>query len=110
MPSSADTVDSGVGGYGCVDEGDVDREEREERDNARSVYGLWRSWLGAFKEGSSCSSSPNTPYLFVPLSPSLPSGELCYGPENGEGELDSERHSLSLVRVFSPPNVHRQPF
>ena len=46
MPSSADTVDSGVRGYGCVDEGDVDREEREERDNARSVYGVWRSWLG----------------------------------------------------------------
>jgi len=46
MPSSADTVNSGFRGYGCVDEGDVDREEREERDNARSVYGVWRSWVG----------------------------------------------------------------
>jgi len=47
----------------------------------RGVYmGYGGLGLGAFKEGSSCSSSPNTPYLCVPLSPSLPSGELCYGP------------------------------
>ena len=52
--------------------------------------------LGAYKEGSYCSSSPNTPYLRIPLSPSFPSRELCYGPGNGEGELDSERQSREL--------------
>ena len=52
--------------------------------------------LGAYKEGPSCSSSPNTPYLHVPLSPSFPSGELCYEPGNGEGEFDSERQTREV--------------
>ncbi|KIJ90377.1 hypothetical protein K443DRAFT_15286 [Laccaria amethystina LaAM-08-1] len=37
MLYSADTVDSGFRGYGCVDGGDFDRYMME--DNARSVYG-----------------------------------------------------------------------
>jgi len=83
--------DGGFMGTAAWMEGDVDRVTMEDRDNARSFYGL-----GTFKEGSSCSSSPKTPYLCVPLSLSLPSGELCYGPENGEGELDSERQTRDL--------------
>jgi len=51
MPYSADTMDSRVRGYGYVDRGDVDRVMRAESVNARSVYGVWRSWLDAFKEG-----------------------------------------------------------
>jgi len=43
MPYSAYSVDGGVRGYGCV--GDVDRVTMEARDNARSVYGEWGSWL-----------------------------------------------------------------
>ena len=52
--------------------------------------------LGAYKEGLSCLSSPNTPYPRVPLSPSFPSGELCYEPGNGEGEFDSERQTREV--------------
>ena len=108
MPYSTDTVDDGVRGHGCL--GDVDRVTRE-RDNAWSVVGYGGLGLGAYKEGSSCSSSPNTPYLRIPLSPSFPSRKLCYELGNGKGELDSERQSreLSLPDPFaflSPPNIH----
>ena len=41
----------------------------------------------SYKEGSSFSSSPNTPYLRITLFPSFPCGELGYEPEDGEGEL-----------------------
>jgi hypothetical protein len=40
MSYSADTVDSGFRGYGCMGGGDFDRFMMEERDNARSVYGV----------------------------------------------------------------------
>ena len=78
MPYSVDTVDGGV-----------PVRLRGWKGMMRGVFmgygGL--SYL-SYKEGSSFSSSPNTPYLRVTLLPSFPSRELCYKPENGEGELD----------------------
>ena len=55
--------------------------------------------LGAYKEGSSCSSLANTHPTFgnrVTLSHSFPSRELCYEPENSEGDLESERQTREL--------------
>lgn len=73
------------------------------------MRGVFMGYGGlSYKEGSSFSSSPNTPYLRVTLLPSFPSGELCYEPENGEDELDSERQTRQALLVCS--NVHRQPF
>jgi hypothetical protein len=60
----------------------------------RGVFMGYRS-LG-LGEGSSCSSSPNAPYIRVSLSASFPSGELCYEPGNDEGELNSEWQTREL--------------
>lgn len=68
------------------------------RGTVRGVYmGYGGLGLGALKDGSTCSSSPNTPYRRIPLSPSFPSGDE---PGNGEGELDSERQAQFYFLVL----------
>ena len=62
MLYSADTVDGGVRGYGCVD-GGISIGLRWRREVMRRVFmGYGGLGLGAFKEGSGC-SSPLRPTL-----------------------------------------------